>query len=116
MRNVALTKKAAIILKAVTFPSHKAKMTGTIDVWWVVNILFPLTGLTLLCIIHSWYLLFNTSTRREPTMIYRNPLLCSIHEREHGIASKYKHKNCYNGLVDTETVSPYCIISQTGAY
>ncbi|CAL1532293.1 unnamed protein product, partial [Lymnaea stagnalis] len=37
MRNIALARNALIVLKADTFPSKGMRLTGTIDIWWIVN-------------------------------------------------------------------------------
>lgn len=37
MLNLSYNKKAAVILKASTFPSPSARLSGTIDIWWIVN-------------------------------------------------------------------------------
>ena len=47
-------------------------------------------------------------------MISGNLLLCKFIERDHGF--KCKHKNCYNGLVDKETESPYHFTDWKRAY
>lgn len=43
VRNVAANKNALIIPKGIDkFPDNTGKMTGFIDVWWIVRILFRL--------------------------------------------------------------------------
>ena len=37
----------------------------------------------------------------------------TLPERENGLASKYKHKNRYNGAVDKEAESPYLFYNLT---
>lgn len=48
LRNAAAGLLAVVIPKGIdTFPENTDRMQGTIDIWWIVRILEPLTGWSL---------------------------------------------------------------------